>query len=104
MRRLAAAAFIGIFLCAPASADAFFGGVVKESDVSLVFDYMREAMAAAFQGREVAPPAALTRRAEAIAEEAKRSGEIAARAALDAIEREIRESMRGSSTHLPGSI
>ena len=105
MRRIAIAAIVSVVLCAPAQAEPFIGGVVKESDVSLVFDYLREAMSAAFQGREVAPPEALVQRAEAIAEEAKRRGEIAARAAIDAIEREIRESMRAPRPErLPGSI
>ena len=102
MRPIAAVALIGL-LSAPAQAEPFIGGVVKDSDVSLVFDFLRDAMSAAFQGREVAPPAALIQRAETIAEEAKRHGEIAARAALDSIEREIRESMRRSE-RLPGSI
>ena len=102
MRRISAA-LIGIALSAPAHAEPFIGGVVKEGDVALVFDYLRDAMTAAFHGREVAPPEALTRRAETIAEEAKRRGEIAARAAIDAIEREIRDSVRRSE-RLPGSI
>ena len=105
MRHIAAAAFVSLSLCAPAHAEPFIGGVVKDSDVTLLFDYLRDAMSAAFQGREVAPPEALVKRAETIAEEAKRHGEIAARAAIDAIERDVRESMRGSrSERLPGSI
>ena len=95
--RIAAAALISLVLSAPApAAEPFIGGVVKESDVSLLFDYLREAMSAAFQGREVAPPDALMQRAEVIAEEARRQGEIAARAAIDAIERDVRESLRAS--------
>ena len=103
MRRIASAALLGVALAAPAHAEPVLGGLVTESDVGLAFDYLREAMSAAFQGREVAPPEALIQRAEAIAEEAKRRGEIAARAAIDAIEREIRESMRRPE-RLPGSI
>jgi hypothetical protein len=105
MRHFAAAALTSLLLCAPAHAEPLAGGLVKESDVGLVFDYLREAMLGAFRGREVAPPDAIKRRAEAIAEEAKRRGEIAARGALDAIEREIRESMRAPrAERLPGSI
>ena len=103
MRRMLAAALISLSLCAPAHAEPFIGGVVKDSDVALVFDFLREAMSAAFQGREVSPPDALIQRAEVIAEAAKRHGEAAARAALDAIEREVRESMR-TPQRLPGSI
>ena len=102
--RIAAAALIGIALIAPAhAAEPFIGGVVKESDVTLLFDYLRDAMSAAFQGREAAPPEALARRAEEIAVEARRHGEIAARAALDAIEHDLREAMRRPE-RLPGSI
>ena len=106
MRRVASAALISLSLCTFARAEPFVGGVITESDVGLVFDYLREAMSAAFQGRQIAPPEALISRAEAIADEAKRRGEIAARAAIDAIEREIREGMRESrrSERLPGSI
>jgi hypothetical protein len=94
MRSIAPAALISLCLCAPAQAEPLSDGLVTESDVGLAFDYLREAMSAAFQGREAAPPEALMQRAEVIAEEAKRRGEVAARAALDAIEREIREGMR----------
>ena len=105
MRHIGTAALLSIALCAPVHAEPFIGGLVKEADVDLVFGYLREAMSAAFEGREVAPPEALVQRAEAIGEEARRHGEIAARAALDAIEREIRESMRTPRTErLPGSI
>ena len=102
--RIAAAALIAVSFSAPAhAAESFIGGVVKESDVALMFDFLRDAMSAAFHGRDVAPSEALVTRAEAIAEEAKRHGEIAARHAIGAIEREIRESMRRSE-RLPGSI
>ena len=105
MRQMAIAALVSLSLCAPAHAEPFIGGVVKDSDIALVFDYLREAMSAALHGRQVEPPEALVQRAEAIAEEAKRHGEIAARSALDAIEREIRESMRAPRPQrLPGSI
>ena len=104
MTRSAAAITISLCLAAPAHADEpFIGGVVKEADVKLVFDFMREAMSAALQGREVAAPEALMRRADEIAVEAQRRGEIAARAAVDAIEREVLESMRRSERR-PGSI
>jgi hypothetical protein len=85
---------MSLALCGPAQAAHPFDGLVTDADVGLAFDYLREAMPAAVQGREVAPPEALIRRAEVIAEEAQRRGGIAARAALDAIEREIRDSMR----------
>jgi hypothetical protein len=107
MRHYAVATLLTLSLFTSAHAaddplDAAIGAVtqslVQERDVDLVFDYLREAFDGAMQGREVAPPAALTQRAEAIAEEAKRRGAIAGRALLDAIERAIRESMRTPPT------
>ncbi len=103
MRELASAALITLSFCAPAHAERFIGGAVKESDVALVFDFLREALSGAIQVREVPPPEALHRRAEAIGEDMRRHGEIAARAAIDAVERDIRGAMRRSE-RLPGSI
>src|SRR4051812_49057177 len=106
MRTALATAIIVISLSLPAYAtEPFIGGVVKETDVAMLFDFVRDAISAAFHGREVAPPAALIERGEAIAQEAKQRGEIAARAAIDEVEREVRESMRSQrEERLPGSI
>jgi hypothetical protein len=73
------------------AAEALLGGLVQEEDVTLVFGYMREALSAAIEGREPPVPEKLTQRAEAIGEEAKRRGAVAARVLLDAIERSVRE-------------
>ena len=79
----------------PSPLDAFADGLVQEQDVGLVFDYLRDALGAAVAGREPAPPPdELRQRAQTVAEEMKRRGEIAARALLDAIERSIRENVR----------
>jgi hypothetical protein len=105
MKRLASTAVLVFTLSCPAYAndrgpsappiDAFFGGIVQERDVDLVFDYLREALRAAVDGQEAPqPPAELTRRAEAIGGEVKRRGAAAAQAAIDAIEKSVRESMR----------
>jgi hypothetical protein len=107
MKHLLASALIGFCLCVPAHAaaeplDAAIGaitqGLIEERDVDLVFGYLHEAFDGALQGREVAPPAALTQRAEAIGDEAKRRGAVAGHALLDAIERAIRESMKAPAT------
>jgi hypothetical protein len=75
--------------------DALFGGIVQERDVGLVFDYLREAVRAAVDGREAPqPPDELTRRSEAIGDEMKRRGAAAAQGVLDAIEKSVREAMR----------
>ena len=102
MRHIAAA-LISVSLCVSAHAaddpvdaaiGSFLHGLVSESDVGLVFGYLREAFDGALQGREVAPPHALTQRAEAIADEAKRRGAAVGHTLLDAIERSIRESIK----------
>jgi len=74
--------------------ESHFGGLVEERDVELAFDYLRDAVSAALEGREVRPPDALKQRAEAIAEEMKRRGAAAARAVIDAIEQSVREGLR----------
>jgi len=45
---------------------AWLGGRVTESDVELLFAYLKASLAAASQGREVPVPEELSRRAEAI--------------------------------------
>ena len=71
--------------------DALFGGIVQERDVTVFFDYLRESLNAAIEGREAAPPDELAQRAEAIGEEVKRRGAVAARALIDAIEASVRD-------------
>ena len=100
MKALAAAA-LGCAACAgayahePASAPpALLGGVVQERDVDLVFEYLRDALDGALEGREVTPPAELARRGEAVADELKRRGADAARGLIDRVEALVREGMR----------
>ena len=71
--------------------DAVFGGIVQDRDVTVFFDYLREALNAAIEGREPAPPDELQQRAEAMGEEMKRRGAVAARALIDAIEASVRQ-------------
>jgi hypothetical protein len=78
----------------PQERQPLLGGIVQERDVALVFDYLREALSAAADGREIAPPEELTQRAEAIGAEVKRRGADAARALIDAVEASMREGMR----------
>ena len=75
------------------------GGIVQERDVGLVFDYLREALDAAMEGREAPPPEELTQRAEVIGEALKRRGADAARAILDSVESAVREGMREPRAH-----
>ena len=78
----------------PPPADYLFGGIVREADIDLAFDYLRESARAAFHGREAPPPDALADRAGQMADEVARRGGIAARIFIDAIEKSIREGMR----------
>ncbi len=105
MHRIAAAAFVAFAwsgaACAgaehdpvAAAAESFAAGLVQEADVALAFGYARQALAAALEGRELAPPEKLAQRAEAIGEEAKRRGAMVAGAMLDTLERSIREIFR----------
>jgi len=103
MRFLLIAAVLGLGLCGPARAEpsappfapeALFEGLVQESDVTLVFSYLREAFSSALQGREARPPYELHQRGVVIAEELKRHGVIAGKMLLDEIERSVREEMR----------
>jgi hypothetical protein len=100
--RFAVATFVAFGLCASAHAEdsrgpppeSLFGGIVQERDIALIFGYAREALSAAVEGREVAPPEELTQRAEAIGGEMKRRGFAAGRAILDAIESAVRDTVR----------
>ena len=104
MRRITIAALLGITLSSwayaadpnersPVGAQALLGGVVQERDVSLVFDYLRDAFRAAIEGREAPPPDELKQRAEAIGEEVKRRGLEVGKAVIDAIEDTVREGL-----------
>jgi len=103
MRSLLVATLLFLAASAPARADhqqplvspeAFLGGIVQDSDVSLLFSYVRQAFRAALRGHEAPPPHELQERAEVIGEEIRRRGAIAGERVLDEIERTIREEMR----------
>jgi hypothetical protein len=67
---------------------ALFQGVVRESDVALVFDYLRSALAAAAAGREAPAPDALRKRAETLAAELRMRGALAGLLLLSVLEAE----------------
>ena len=102
MRHVAIASFVAFGLCMSAHAEDLRGplpeslisGIVQERDIALIFGYAREALSAAMEGRDVAPPEELTQRAEAIGGEMKRRGVAAGRALLDAIESAVHDSVR----------
>ena len=108
MRKMFLATMVGVSLSGVVSAagpddsrlpapESLLRGIVQESDVALVFSYLREAIAAAVAGREARPPEALEQRAAAIGEELKRRGVLAGQALIDEIERRLREELRESS-------
>jgi hypothetical protein len=109
---MAFAALLGITLSASAYAHdprapldgSILGGIVQERDVGLVFGYLREALSAAIEGRDAAPPEELVQRAESMGEELKRRGAAAGRAVIDAIEQAVREGMREIPRSAPPAL
>jgi hypothetical protein len=102
---------LGLALAAPARAEekadpfaqmeallrsgALMRGVIREDDVSLLFDHVRAAMLAASQGREAPLPAeALGRRGEEIAAELKVRGTTAGLLLITAFEAMARQAVR----------
>ena len=102
---------LGAALAAPAHADqksdpftqleallnsgALVRGVVREEDVTLLFDHIRASILAASQGREAPPPPeAIARRGEEIATEVKVRGTAASLLLLNAFESVARQVVR----------
>jgi hypothetical protein len=70
-------------------------GLVRESDVALLFDFLRGSLAAALQGREAPPvPEELAGRAEALGNALKVQGAFAALALFDALEQRAKRALR----------
>ena len=70
-------------------------GFVREQDLSLLFDYLRAALAAASEDREVPPvPQELTGRVEAIGQVLKAEGTLAALALLATLEHRAKRALR----------
>lgn len=70
-------------------------GIVREEDVTLLFDHLRASILAASQGREAPPPPeALGRRGEEIAGEVKVRGTAASLLLLGAFESVARQAVR----------
>jgi hypothetical protein len=103
---------LGLALAAPAQAEqktadpfaqldalmrsgALVRGVVREDDVTLLFDHIRAGILAASQGREAPPPPeAIARRGEEIATELKVRGTAASLILLNAFESVTRQVVR----------
>lgn len=105
----AAVALTGLILSVPAfaegarSGDPYSGlesrawsqGAIRESDVALLLDYLRAAMLAAAEGREVPPPPEeLQKRAERLGNELKARGTLSALLILSALEEKAKALLR----------
>ena len=70
-------------------------GLVRERDVSLLFDYLRSALSAAIEGRDAPPvPEELTGRVEAMGQALKAQGVLAALALLATLEQRAKRALR----------
>ena len=72
-----------------------FGGVVREADVSMLFDHLRATLAASAAGREPPPmPEALARRFDEAGGELRQRGTLLGLALSYGAERALREALR----------
>jgi hypothetical protein len=78
-----------------------FQGTIRESDIALVFDYLRFALAAAAEGREAPVPEELQKRAEALGHELRTRGTLAALLMLSALEARTKQLLREGSALPP---
>ena len=74
--------------------EALFKGIIREDDVSLLFNHVRESMAAAARGEEARESAALNRRAEQIQREVAVRGSALVGVLLSAFESAAKQMMR----------
>ncbi len=83
---------------------AWLGGRVTESDVELLFAYLKASLAAASQGREVPVPEELNRRAEAIGREFHTHGMLTGLLLLHVLEARTKELVREAQPDREPSI
>lgn len=84
--------------------EVLFKGVIREDDVTLLFQHVRESMAAAARGEEPKESAALNRRAEAIQREVAARGSVLMGVLLSAFESAAKQAMRESLSELRSSV
>ena len=78
------------------------GGLIDESDVSLLFAYLRASMLANAEGREPPPmPSALSRRMETAGGELRVRGTLIGLALSQVMERAVRDAVRDFAQPLP---
>jgi hypothetical protein len=78
-----------------------FRGVIREDDVTLLFQHMRESMAAAARGEETKESEALNKRAEAIGREVAVRGGVLMSVMLDAFESAAKQMVREGFSDMP---
>jgi hypothetical protein len=83
---------------------AWLGGRVTESDVELLFAYLKASLVAARQGREVPVPEELNRRAEAIGREFQNHGMLTGLLLLHVLEARTRQLVREAQPDAEPSI
>ena len=71
-----------------------FQGMIREGDIDLLFDQLRQAMLAAAEGRDAPPSAALEARAAELGVELRLRGTLAGLVLLNALESNARQMLR----------
>ncbi len=74
--------------------EVLFKGLIREDDVSLLFQHLRESMAASARGEEALPSAAMNQRAEVIHREAAARGGVLMGILLSAFESAAKQMVR----------
>jgi hypothetical protein len=74
--------------------EVLFKGIIREDDVSLLFSYVRESMAATARGEEPRESEAITRRTEEIQREVAARGSVLASVLLSALESAAKQMVR----------
>lgn len=107
LRHLLCASLAGMLISLPAAAndpfdkleaminpETLFRGVIREDDVSLLFQHIRESIAASVRGEEAQESEALRKRAEAISRELAARGGVILGALLTAFEETAKQVIR----------
>ncbi len=120
IRTLIVAGIMGLAVAAPAHAgdqdpstdleatleqmmtpQAWLGGRINESDVELMFAYLKASLVASSQGREVPVPEELSRRAEAIGRDFQTHGMLTGLLLLHVLEARAKEAVREAQSDDP---
>ncbi len=117
LRYLLGVAAAGLALSQPAAAqendpferleainpEVLFKGIIREDDVSLLFQHVRESMAAAARGEEARESEAMKQRAEEIQREVAARGSVLVGVLLSAFEAAAKQAIRERLSEFPSS-